>query len=377
MLINYFKIAFRNLWRNRQFTFINVGGLALGIAVFLFIIQYVAFEWNANRFNKNYNTLCRVNVLTKQGVAEYYLPPGFAQPVKQQIPAIENAVRLADRIGGGVLSYKGQSESENKTFREDNISYAEGNFLSVFSFPVLSGTPSLAEPKTLALSETISRKIFGTADAAGKTLMVSNQFGNTLYTVKAVYHLPETSDINPEVILSLHTLENAANRDGNDWADPNGTDAALTNIYLQLKKDANISNTGKAITNFLHSVNPASKDETIILQPFSQLHLAPSFDYPLQTYGSLLLVTLFSAVAVLILLIAWVNYINLSTAQALNRAREVGVRKVLGAARTQLVVQYLTETLLLTLSASAFAVLLVYIFQNLFNDFTGKQLSMH
>lgn len=376
MFKNYFKIAFRNLWRNKEFTAINIAGLALGIAVFLLIIQYVAFEWNANRYNKNYKSLCRVNLQKKEGGAEYYLPPGFAQPVKQQIPAIENAVRVSDRIGGGVLTYTGQTELQNKTFREDNISYVEGNFLGVFSFPIISGTASLAEPKTLALSETISRKIFGITNAAGKTLLVSNQFGNTLYTVKAVYQLPETSDINPEVILSLHTLESAANRDGNDWADPNGTEAGMANIYLQLKKGASISKTQKAITDFLISVNPDSKDDRVILQPFSELHLAPSFNYPLQTFGSLLMVALFSAVAVLILLIGWVNYINLSTAQALNRAREVGVRKVLGAARMQLAIQYLTETLLLTLSASAVAFLLVFLFQNTFNAFTGKQLSM-
>jgi putative ABC transport system permease protein len=376
MFKNYFKIAFRNLWRNKEFTIINIAGLALGIAVFVLIIQYVAFEWNANRYNKNYKSLTRVSVQRKDGAAEYYLPPGFAQPIKQQIPAIENAVRVADRIGGGVLSYTGQTEQQNKSFREDYIYYVEGNFLNVFSFPIVSGTASLAEPKTLALSETISKKIFGTTDAAGKTIMVSNQFGNTLYTVKAVYRLPETSDINPEVVLSLHTLENAANRDGNDWADPNGTDAGMSNIYLQLKKDADRSKTQKAIQEFLVSVNPESKDDKIFLQPFSELHLAPSFDYPLQTFGSFLLVALFSAVAVLILLIAWVNYINLSTAQALNRAREVGVRKVLGAARMQLAFQYLTETLLLTLTASAVAVLLVAFFQNTFNEFTGKQLSM-
>ena len=376
MLKNYFKIAFRNLWRNKEFTAINLAGLALGIAVFLLIIQYVAFEWNANRYNKNYERLCRVNLQEKEGAAEYYLPPGFAQPVKQQIPAIENAVRVADRIGGGVLTYTGQTELQNKTFREDNMSYVEGNFLTVFSFPIIAGTPSLAEPKTLALSENVCIKFFGNTDAVGKTILVSNQFGNTPYTVKAVYQIPETSDINPEVILSIHTLESAANRDGNDWADPNGTDAGMTNIYLQLKKDASISNTQKAIIDFLITINPDSKDDKIILQPFSELHLAPTFDYPLQTFGSLILVALFSAVAVLILLIGWVNYINLSTAQALNRAKEVGIRKVVGATKTQLAIQYLTETLLLTLAASAIAFLIVLLFQNKFNEFTGKQLSM-
>ena len=376
MLKNYFKTALRNLWRNRQFSIINIAGLALGIAVFLFITQYVAFEWSANRFNKNYNELYRVNAQYREGNTEYYLPPGIAPVIKQQIPAIENYVRVADGIAAGVLSYQGETETDTRIFRENNMVYVDGSFLNVFSFPLVAGTASLAEPKTLALSEHMSRKLFGTADVAGKTVMVSNQFGNTPYTVKAVYQLPGESDIKADVLLSLHTLESAANRDGNDWADPNGIESGYSNIYLQLKKDADPVNVANRITSFIHSAKPQTKDDKIALQPFSELHLAPSFDYPFQTFGSLLLVVIFSCVAVLILLIAWVNYINLSTAQALNRAKEVGVRKVLGASRMQLVMQYLTETFILTLTSAAIAVLLVNAFQGMFNDFTGKQLSL-
>ena len=143
-----------------------------------------------------------------------------------------------------------------------------------------------------------------------------------------------------------------------------------------MKKDANATNVANNITSFIHSIKPDTKDDKIALQPFSALHLAPLFDYPFQTYGSLLLVVVFACVAVLILLIAWVNYINLSTVQALNRAKEVGVRKVLGATRGQLVMQYLTETFILTVAATVIAVFLSSTFQNLFNEFTGKQLSL-
>ncbi|HLK31219.1 MAG TPA: ABC transporter permease [Puia sp.] len=376
MFQNYFKSAFRNLIRNKQFTFINIAGLAIGIAVFLFIVQYVAFEWNANRFNKNYSELYRVNYQYKEGNTDYYLAPGLAPAAKQQIPSIENYVRVADGIASGVLSYKGNNSSDNKTFRENNMMYVDGNFLNVFSFPIVAGTNSLIDSKTLALSETISQKIFGTTDVIGKQIKVSNQFGNTVYTIKAVYKLPEESDIKGDVLLSLQTLESAANRDGNDWADPNGVQSGFVNIYLQLKKNSNAASVSKEATAFVHSVNPQAKNDKIILQPFSELHLAPSFDYPFQTFGSLLLVAVFSGVAVLILLIAWVNYINLSTAQALNRAKEVGVRKVLGANRIQLMFQYLTETFILTLSSAVIAVLLVNVFQNMFNEFTGKQLSL-
>ncbi len=376
MLKNYFKTAFRSLWRNRQFTFINIAGLALGISVFLFIMQYVAFEWSANRFNKNYDHLYRADVLYKEGNADYVLPPGFAPILKQQFPVIENCVRVADGIAGGVLTYNDNSSTDDKVFREENIKYVDGNFLSVFSFPLLSGTPSLSQAKTLALSEVMSQKLFGSVNAIDKTVTVSNQFGNTLYTVKAVYKLPEASDIKANVLLSLQTLESAANRDGNDWADPNGTGSGFTSIYFQLRKDANASALAGSITQFVRSINPDSKTDVVYLQPFSELHLAPSFSYPYQTYGNLLLVTVFACIAILILLIAWLNYINLSTAQAFSRAKEVGVRKVLGASRSQLMFQHLTETFLLTTASVFIAFLLVNILQGLFNNFTGKQLSL-
>ncbi len=378
MLTNYFKTAFRSLWRNRQFTFINIAGLTLGIAVFLFIMQYVAFEWGANRFNKNYNAMYRVNVRYKEGNTAYVLPPGFAPIIKQQFPEIVNYTRVADGVADGVITYNGDHSSDNQVIRQDNTKYVDGSFLTLFSFPIVSGNASLSQPRTLALSETVSHKLFGSADAVGKTLMVSNQFGNTPYTVNAVYRLPQESDVKADVLLSLQTLASAASRNGNDWADPNGTDNGFTSIYLHLRNDANAALLSGNITQFVRSINPASKkdQDVVYLQPFSELHLAPSFTYPYQTYGNLLLVVVFACIAVLILLIAWLNYINLSTAQALSRAKEVGVRKVLGASRTQLMFQHLTETFLLTTAGTLLALLLVTALQPVFNGFTGAQLSL-
>ncbi len=376
MFKNYLKTAWRSLLRNKQFSIINVVGLALGITVFLFIMQHVAFEWSANRFNKDYNHLYRTNVQYKDGSTDYYLPPGFAQVIKQQFPVIENYVRIADDIGDGVITYNDNKAADSKVLRGGNIKYADGNFLSVFSFTLLSGTPSLDEPKTLALSEIMSQKLFSSVNAAGKTVTVSNQFGNTLYTVKAVYALPNSSDIKPDVLLSFKTLESPANRNGNDWADPNTTENGFTSIYLQLREDANSVAFSKRITKYVRSINPASKDDVVYLQPFSELHLAPSFNYPYQTFGNILLVFVFACIAVLIIFIAWLNYINLSTAQALNRSKEVGVRKILGASRSQLMFQHLTETLLLTITSTLIALLLVNIFQNKFNQFSGEQLSL-
>ncbi len=378
MYKNYLKTAFRSLWRNRQFTLINIAGLALGITVFLFIMQFVAFEWSANRFNKNYKNLYRFNLQHEDGKADYFLVPGLAPLLKQQQPAIEDYTRIADGIAAGVLAVAGKNTAENKVFRETNIIYADGSFLKMFSFPIISGSRNMAAPQTMALSQKTSEKLFGHTNAVGKTILVSNQFGNTPYIVSSVYNIPESSDIKPEAVLSFSTLENAANRGGNDWADPKGLGSGYVNVYLQLNRQADVAAVSSKLNNYTRSLNyyPGAKTDRVYLQPFSELHLAPSFSYKFQTYGNLLLVTVFESVAVLILLIAWLNYINLSTAQALKRAKEVGVRKVLGASRLQLMLQHLSETILLTLTSILIAVFTVIILQQTFNQFTGQKLSL-
>ena len=376
MIKNYLKIAYRNLWRNRQFSLINSVGLALGIAVFLFIMEFVSFEWNANRYNKNFDQLHRVNLSMKSGGSDYYLPPGFGPIIKQQTPTVDEFVRVADGIASGVLTYTADDNGQSQVFRENDMVYADGNFLEVFSFPIVAGSKTFNSPTSLALEQNLSKKLFGEVDPIGKFIKVSNQFGNTLYTVNSVYTIPENSDIKSSAILSISTLENPQNRDGNDWADPNGVNSGFVNIYLQLKDGANPEQISQSLTNFMHNADPETVDSEIVLQPFRHLHLAPNFSYDLQTFGSLTMVVIFTVIALLILGIAWVNYINLSTAQALNRAQEVGVRKVLGANRVQLVFQYLTETLILTIIGTALAVLFVHLFQPMFNSFVDKPLSL-
>jgi putative ABC transport system permease protein len=375
MIRNYFVVAYRNLVRNKVFTFINMFGLATGIAVFILIFQYVAFEWNANRFHKNYSTLYRTAISTKEG-AQFYVPPGFAPLAKQKITGIENATRYAEGLGGGVISFNGRNNSV-ESFREENMPYVDGNFFDVFSFPLVDGTKDLSQPKSMAISENMALKLFGNSNAAGKNVTISNQFGNTIYTIAAVYkQMPASSDIKSEVLLSLSTLNSAANRDQNDWADPATLNSSYSYLYLQLNQNANAANISAQLTQLLRASIENKNTESIVLQPFSEMHLAPSFSYPYETFGSLPLVASLAAVALLIIIIAWTNYINLSTVQSFKRAKETGVRKVLGASRKQLSLQFLTETLLITLAALAPALLLVQLLQPLFNNFTGKPLSI-
>ncbi len=377
MLKNYIKIAWRSLARNKTFSLINTVGLATGIAVFIFILQYVAFEWSANRFNKNYNNLYRISTVSKQGNSSYFIPPGFAPLLKSNSAAIENYVRVADNAGKGIVSYQPDKRSDLRSFREDKASYVDPDFLNIFSFAVIQGSPSLNAPQTLALSESTARKYFGQAGAIGKVLIVNNQFGHTPYTVTAVYQdMPAQSDIKADMLLSFNTLDNPALRNDNDWADPKGLKSGFVNTYLLLKDNANASQLTKELNYIFHRLQPESKSDVMLLQSFSDLHLAPSFNYPLQTFGSLLLVSLFLGIAVLILIIAWVNYINLSIAQSLNRTNEIGVRKVLGAMRKQLISQFLTETLLITFTSVLLAISIVVLLQPVYNGFLGKDLSL-
>jgi putative ABC transport system permease protein len=377
MLKNYFVVAVRNLLRNKTFSAINIAGLAAGLAVFLLIFEFVAAEWDTNRFHKNFQSLYRLGTVDKSGNHGAYLAPGYAPSIAQNVPGVQAVVRWVDGLGSGVITYNDTKSGELKSFREENITYVDGNFLEQFSFPLTDGRPSLQEPKTLALSETMANKLFGKTNVSGQTLTISNQFGNTSYTIAAVFKTAEQqSDLKPEILLSLNTLGSAANRSDNDWADPSTLENGFSNYYLVLKKDANTTAISKAITGLMHAAQPASKDDIAILQPFSELHLAPSFSYTYQTFGSLKLVALLLGVALLILLIGWVNYINLSTVQAMKRAKETGVRKVLGASRGQLTFQYLAETFLLTLLSVGLSFIIVQLLQNGFNSFTGKSLSL-
>jgi putative ABC transport system permease protein len=376
MIRSFVKTAWRSLWRNKQASVINITGLALGLAVFLLIMQFVAFEWSVNRFHKNADWLYRVQLVNKAGEAEPILPPGWAPAMKQNLPGVQQGIRYIEGLGAGVLSYSAPGASQPVVFRENDVAYVEESFLEVFSFPVVSGSAKLPA-NTMAIAESSARKLFGTGNAIGKTVTVSNQFGNTLYTVGAVYKdITANSDLRSAVLLSVSTLAGAANRDGNDWADPAGMESGFSSIYLLLNKNADADAVTRQLNKLIASKADKEDRKTAWLQPLRHMHLAPSFSYPLFTYGSLPQVAIFSAIALLILIIAWVNYVNLSVAQTLKRTHEVGVRKVLGARRGQIVAQYLTETFFITLAACMLALVLVELVQPLYNGLTGKSLSL-
>lgn len=375
MFRNYLKIAFRNLLKNPVFSFINVAGLLLGIAVFVFILEYIGYEKSVNSFHQNLPVLYRTLYESKQGEIYDYSAPVVAPLLKQSFPEVSNYCRIAEGIANGIVTIKDSKES--KTFKEKSAAYADGSFFNMFTFSVLQGDGrALQESNTVAISATTAAKYFGKASALNKVISINNEFGENLYTIIAVYEdFPSNSDLQYDLILSLQTLANPANLHGSDWANLTGTSSYLT-TYFQLVPNTNASTLALKVNELKKKVNP--EDENVfILQPLAEVHLASSFDDRLLHTGNLGFVYLLGFVALMILVIAWLNYINLSTAGALKRAKEVGLRKVVGANKMQLVTQFLGESLLLNITGFILAIALVNIFQIPFNQLIGKDLSMH
>ncbi|HEY0111224.1 MAG TPA: ABC transporter permease, partial [Fibrella sp.] len=377
MFRHYLTIAFRNLRKNHVFTTINIVGLGLGIAAFGLIWEYIAFERSVDQFHQKLPSLYRVLLEDKSGQTGEFGPSALASDAKAAFPEIEDACRLVTGAAQGIVSVQ-PTGGEVKTFREGNVALADGSFFSLFSFPLVSGNPaSLKQPNTVFLSETTANRYFGKQAALGNVLTVNGQFGQQLYTVGGVYvDMPENSDMRFDLIYSLQTLANPANLNGNTWASLTSYDNNFLQACLQLKPGTDADVLARKLTAFYRGKKPDEATTTVRLQSSKYTHLGQSLSDPFVTVGSLAFIYLLSALALLIVLIAWLNYINLSTATALTRAKEVGVRKVVGATQGQLVGQLLSESLLINALGLGLGLLLIGLVQPVFNQFIGKQLSL-
>lgn len=229
----------------------------------------------------------------------------------------------------------------------------------------------------MAISESKAQKYFKNTNPIGKTLTLNNQFGKTVYTIKAIYNdFPKTSDLQYDMLFSLETLKNPANLNGNGWVQIDGLYNQFITAFYQLKAGTDSKQLAKKMNVEKKKLNPESL-EILHLQPLAEMHLAASINDYLTTYGNVSFVYLMAAVALLILIIAWFNYINLSTAGALKRAKEVGIRKVIGANKSQLIGQFLGESLLLNITSFTIAILLVIFLQPFFNNLIDKPLSIN
>ncbi len=375
MFKNYFKIAVRNITRNKTSSFVNISGLALGICAFLLLMEYVSLEKSVNQFHANLAQMYRLINLAPNGETWQEVEPGWASLAKQRFPEIKKTCSFDEETGSTVVDRKSNPDA---AFSEIKTGYADGNFFTFFSFPLVAGDAAeLKKPNVVFLSESTAKKYFGNSNPIHQTLLVNNQFGKTDYAVEGVYaDMKDNSDLQYHMLFSLETLRNPANLNGNDWAALDNLASQYINTFFLLNKNADIPSLEKKLTQWRTSLKKDKDGVSFRLQPFADVHLGSSLNDTYPTAGSIKYLYMLGVVSFLILLIAWFNYINLSTANSFKRANEVGVRKVIGASRNNLIFQFISESFLVNLLALLLAVLLVILLQPLFNKLVDKNLSL-
>lgn len=379
MFSNYFKTALRNLLRNKAFTAINVLGLALGIATCLLIMLFVTHELSYDRYNKKYKEMVRVTFRGKvQGgeLKDAVVMAPVASTMLREFPEVKEATRI--RMDGRPPIVYG-----TKTFREDEMAFVDSNFFQVFTIPLLKGNERavLTEPNTVVISKAIAKKYFGEEDPIGKMILYRNN--NVSMKVTGVFDaVPENSHFHFELFGSLSTIPDSRDDDwmssrfftylvlqqGYDYKKLEAKLPSLMQKYIspQLKERM-----GVTLTEFRKNGN----DLNFHLQPLKDIHLYSDFSSDMSAYGNKTYVYVFTAVAVFMLLIACINFMNLSTAGASKRAKEVGVRKVMGSLKSQLISQFISESMLITAVAMIIGVVLVYIALPLFNELSDQNLT--
>ena len=368
MLRNYLKTAIRNLWKRKSFSLINIAGLAIGMAVSFLILLYVWNEVTYDRFHENNENIYRIATkLDAQGrhleVATVPAPLGPA--LDDQFPEVGLVARLHG-FGRRIVSY------EEKLYDETNIYHADPELFDVFTIPVARGNPDswLQAPFQLVITQEMAEKYFGGADPIGKTLKIDNRY---TYTVTGVVKkMPENSHFKFDMIGSLSSLEKIRG-DLNVWMGFN------YRTYILLEGNPSIEGITKKFNDLLMANIPEQfkqlgAEVELFLQPLRSIHLHSHLEGEMEPPGNPAFIRILTTIALFILLIACINFMNLSTAQSSRRAREVGMRKVLGAHRGKLIGQFLGESLLLSFISLVIAIVLIYAFLPVFNQLVSKDL---
>lgn len=378
MFKNYFKTAFRSLKKNKGFTIINVLGLALGLCVCMLIVFYVIDELGYDTYNAKADRIYRVNNDVKFGgksVQSAVSAAPLGPTLATDFPEVEKAVRFRNW-----QSFKVRKGDQN--VQENHMAYVDGSVFDVFSLPMIQGDPktALSEPRTMVLTETIAQKYFNSTDVVGKFLT----FNDTIqYKVTGVIkNIPKQSHFDFDFFLSMPS--NPESKE-NAWLNSN------FNTYILVKEGTDINKLQAKFPAFVAKYIGSQLEEAIHmdyatfakggdyfklnLTALKDIHLRSNIEGEMKANGNMQYVYIFSAVAIFILLIACVNFMNLSTARSSNRAREVGVRKVLGSPRSALIAQFLSESVLVTFASTVIAVVAAWLLLPMFNQMADKQLA--
>ncbi|UTA66269.1 permease prefix domain 2-containing transporter [Emticicia sp. 21SJ11W-3] len=377
MLSNYLTVAFRNLWRHKAFTSINIVGLAVGLATCLLIVLFVKHELSYDRYHAHADRIYRMIIdarVDKKDIRLAYASEPAGPALMRDYSGIEAFTRLRD--DGAFLVKHG-----TEVFKEENIAFVDSNFFSFFALPIIKGNAGtvLIEPKTLVLSESKAKKYFGFTDPIGKTLSIGHL---GVFRITGICKdLPSNTHFHFDMFGSVKSV-NA----GTKWM------ASGAHTYLRLREgytqEQLAVQSDRLVNKYVNAeikeffgitmseFNKNGNRFGFSFQPVTSIHLHSDLDDELDTNSNIKYVYIFTAIAAFILLLACINFMNLSTAGSAGRSKEVGIRKVLGSVQKQLIGQFLTESVLLTLLSMVLAIVMVLLLLPGFNSLTGKQFTV-
>ncbi|HVU53854.1 MAG TPA: ABC transporter permease [Puia sp.] len=366
MFKNYLKIALRSIMRHKAYSIINISGLAIGMASSILILLWVQNELSYDRWHKHANQIYRITSAA-EGFKTAVSCAGFPRAFQAAIPGIKNTVRLSD-IRSVLFTIGDKKFKENRTF------YTDSTFLDVFSFPLVKGDPktALMRPDGVVITEELATKYFGKDNPLGKVLRKDNH--EDVVVTGVLKNIPDNSHLQFDVLLSLSSPAVQREMNSNLWDNFSFYD------YLQL--DDHFNATPAALAGIEGQMNKIFKDQKtgiridLRLQPLTRIHLHSNLQIDLPGQGDIQYVNIFFIVAIFILVVACINFMNLATARSARRAKEVGLRKVVGAVRGQLIGQFLGESLLISFFSLLIAMLVVWLVLPSFAQLAGKTLSV-
>ena len=368
MIRTYFKLAYRNIIKDKAYSIINILGLAIGLASSILILLWVQNELSYDKFHKNAGQIYRIASDfgdSKSAANSAGMPAGL----KAEMPVVKNAVRIQP-------SNTTLLETGNKKFEEEGVFYADASFMDVFSYPLVKGdrTTALKQADAILITQAMAIKYFGNEDPIGKVIRKDNKENVVVTGVLA--NIPANSDLQFDFILPMTSLARTnSDLKNNVWGNFNFWD------YIQLDKNfnpsvANLSILEKQIDQIFLKHSPGTK-ALFYLQPLTKIHLAPERLGDMPGHGNAQYVSIFFIIAILILVVACINFMNLATARSARRAKEIGLRKVAGAVRGQLILQFLSESVFISFLSLWLAVVIVILFLPVFNELANRKLALN
>ena len=385
MIKNYFKIALRNLQRNKAFSFINIFGLAVGLATCMLIMLYIFSEMGYDGHNKNADRIFRIaskaaqlgNVKDKPWAAT---SAPVAWGLKEDMPEVEQSTRLLKFPTLDKMLLKYEHGNNSKQFYETNGYYVDSTFFQIFTYDFKYGNAltSLNEPNSVEISEEVAQKMFGNENPVGKPINIGMPYGTFNYTVKGVF-----KDALLKSHIPAHFFLSMRNGDIGTWVEQQ-TNWATNNIfftYVKLKEGSDPKSFGKKLQAFIDRRGGTDQkalgvSKQLFIQPLQDIYLHSDLDNEIAPNGNITYLYILGSIALFVLLIACINFMNLSTARSGKRAKEVGIRKVMGAEKRSLVYQFLGESVMMSFLALLLALLIAYALLPFFNNLTQKNLTL-